>query len=333
MTLAVHGDAYAAGAALDFAVNVWPAARPVGLERAMADALGETGYPDDAAARAAVAARHGRSVDEVLLANGACDVFWLLAHALRSRVAACVHPSFTEPERALRAAGSAVVNVPRRRSAGWRLDSAEVPEDATLVVLGNPNNPTGTLDPRDAILALVRPGRLVVVDEAFMDFVPGDAESVAALRQPGLAVVRSFTKLWSLAGVRAGYLVGPASLVRSLGEQRQPWSVNAIALAAMQWCARDEATPRAVGAEVALARARLVDGLRSQPAQSWPSAANFVLLCMPDAVRVTAALRTRGIAIRPAGSFPGLDDSFVRVAVRTPEANDILLAALADACR
>src|SRR6185437_7559987 len=179
VSLRLHGDALAEPGLLDFAVNTWPAERSAGLEAALRRALSSGGYPSDRRARALVAARHGRDAAEVLAANGACDVFWLLAHALRPKRACCIHPSFTEPEAALRAVGADVVHVLREPET-WSFDPAQVPDDAELVVVGNPNNPTGGLDPRDAILALVRPGRLVLVDESFMDFVPGEPESLAA---------------------------------------------------------------------------------------------------------------------------------------------------------
>jgi histidinol-phosphate/aromatic aminotransferase/cobyric acid decarboxylase-like protein len=328
VTLRLHGDAIAAPGMLDFAVTVWPGERPPALREALLAAIDDPRYPDDRAARAAVAGRHERDHDEVLALNGACQGFWLLAHALRPRVAACVHPSFTEPEAALRACGAEVVRV-GRDPRDWSFDPAAVPDRAEMVVLGNPNNPTGGLDPPDALLALLRPGRVVVVDESFMDFVPAPAPSLAGEAREGLVVVRSLTKLWTLAGIRAGYLLASARLVAALTAQRQPWSVNAPALAALAVCARDRATPRRVAAEVASAREDLLEALRC--VRAWPSAANFVLLEVPGGAAVVEALRGAGIAVRPAASFPGLGEDHIRVAVRRAHENARLVAALAEA--
>jgi histidinol-phosphate/aromatic aminotransferase/cobyric acid decarboxylase-like protein len=329
--LRLHGDAIGAPGMLDFAVNVWPAERASALRAALLDALDDPRYPDDRLTREALAARHGRGADEVLPLNGACEAFWLLAHALRPRIAACVHPSFTEPEAALRACGAEVLHV-ARDPRDWSLHPAEVPARAEVVVLGNPNNPTGALDPPEAVLALLRPGRLVVVDESFMDFLPETGWSLAGARREGLVVVRSLTKLWSLAGIRAGYLVARPDLVAGLDAQRQPWSVNALALAAMTACARDDATPRRVAAEVAAARDGLLAALQRLPGvTTWPSAANFVLLEVPNGAAAIASLRDAGIAVRPAASFPGLSENHVRVAVRRPAENHRLVAALAEA--
>lgn len=328
--LRVHGDRHAGPGMLDFAVNVWPGARPAWLRDVLVAALDDEGYPDERAAVAALAARHGRPPEEVLLLNGACEGFWLLAHALRPGVAACVHPSFTEPEAALRAAGADVHRVLRAGPA-WALRPEEVPEAAQLVVTANPNNPTGTLDDAAAIAALAAPGRLTVVDEAFMDFVPGEAQSVAGRRDlPGLVVVRSVTKAWALPGVRAGYLLGPPDLVALLAASRQPWSVNALACAALERCAADRETPAQVAAQVAACRTDLLDGLASLPrVRAWPSAANFVLAEVLDGETTVGALRRRGIAVRPGHTFPGLSADHVRIAVRRPPEHARLTAALA----
>jgi histidinol-phosphate aminotransferase len=145
-------------------------------------------------------------------------------------------------------------------------------------------------------------------------------------------VVRSLTKLWMLAGIRAGYLLAPPQLVATLAAQRQPWSVNAPALAALEASASDRATPRRIVAEVAAARADLVAELAALPGvRTWPGAANFLLLEVPDGEAATGALRAAGIAVRPASSFPGLSHDHIRVAVRRPDENRRLLEALARA--
>jgi histidinol-phosphate/aromatic aminotransferase/cobyric acid decarboxylase-like protein len=319
--LRLHGDVLSRGGLLDFAVNVWPAPRPSALEQALGEAVRSTRYPDESRARAAIAARHGRPESEVLLLNGACEGFWLLAHALRPRHAAVVHPAFTEPDAAFAAAGTPVTRV-MREPAGWTLDPRDVPADADVVVVGCPNNPTGNVDPPDVLRALERAGRLVVVDGSFADFVPFDPG--------GDVVIRSLTKLWSLAGVRAGYLLAPAELVETLEGHRQPWSVNAAACAALEVCAADAETPVRVAAQVAALRADLVQALGVLGVRTWPSVVNFLLLELDDGERIVEELRARGIAVRPCSSFPGLDRRHVRIAVRSGRDNGALVAALED---
>jgi len=110
--LRTHGDAFVRPGTLDFAVNIWPTPPSAGLRAALEGALADSApYPDERPAREAVADRHGRPPDEVLLLNGACEAFWLIAHALRPRHAVCLHPAFTEPEAALRATGAPVTRL------------------------------------------------------------------------------------------------------------------------------------------------------------------------------------------------------------------------------
>ena len=332
MSLRLHGDTLARAGMIDFAVNIWPQQRPAGLQRALEEALQKSSYPNESEARSAVAARHGRSSDQVLLLNGACEAFWLLAQVTRPKLAACIHPSFTEAEAALRAVDSEVVQV-LREPERWSFDPGDVPERADLVVLGNPNNPTGSLDPVEAILALARPGRLLVVDEAFIDFVAGQDQSLAGLDEvPGLVVLRSLSKLWSLAGIRAGYLLGPESLVSELVAQRQPWSVNALACAATVFCVRDRETPARVSEQVGRLRRELERDLAGLPGiRVWPGTANFLLLRADDRPALIEQLQAAGIAVRPAFSFPGLDDRYIRIAVRGQEDNKQLLRSLGTA--
>ncbi|MCW3043917.1 MAG: aminotransferase class I/II-fold pyridoxal phosphate-dependent enzyme [Actinobacteria bacterium] len=330
--LRVHGDSQVPPGALDFAVNVVPGGPPPQVRERLASALSTIDrYPDDAPAASAVAARHGRPPDEALVLNGAAEAFWLLAHALRPRRAVCVHPSFTEPEAALRAAGAEVVRA-QRDPEDFSLDPAAIDPAAGFVVIGNPNNPTGNLDPAATIAGLARPGRILVVDEAFMDLVPGEGESLARRGDiPGLVVVRSLTKAWALPGLRAGFLLAPAGIVAALCAARQPWSVNNLALAALEAYGRGELTAAAVAGETALAREELATRLRCLPGvRVWPSCANFLLVRVSGGEHVRAGLLERGIAVRRAATFPGLTADHLRIAVRTPADNERLLAALAE---
>src|SRR5690606_7871389 len=145
-----------------------------------------------------------------------------------------------------------------------RLDAAAVPEDADLVVIGNPTNPTSVLHPAEAVAALARPGRCLVVDEAFMDAVPGEREALAGRTDvPGLVVLRSLTKTWGLAGLRIGYVVSSPEVIAALERAQPLWPVSTPALAAAQACVAPAALAEAEDAARAIAghRAYLVAGL------------------------------------------------------------------------
>lgn len=321
-----HGDTQVPVGCVDLAVNVLPGP-PAWLHDHLAASFDDlAAYPDDTAAREAVARRHGRTRDEVVVLDGAAEGFWLLP-ALRPTLAACVHPGFTEPEAALRARGVPVVRV-QRDPRDWRLDPADVPDAADLVVLGRPDNPTGAVDHEAVIAQLCRPGRTVVVDEAFTDLLP-DATGLAGRRDlPGLVVLRSLTKVWGLAGLRVGYLVAPAATAARLAADRQPWSVGTPALAALEHLLTREPERRRRAEDVAADRAHLLGRLRDLPdVEAWDGAANFLLLRtpLPD---LRERLLAAGFAVRRGDTFPGLDASYVRVAVRPPEVSDAFVTAL-----
>ena len=328
--LHLHGDELARGARDDLAVNVLAGGPPPWLRAAVASALDDLGtYPDESAATAAVAARHGRSPKEVVLLNGASQAFWLIA-ALAPRHPVCVHPSFTEPEVALRAARRPPRHVVLE--APWTLSPGDVPDDADLVVVGNPTNPTGVLHPRAVLAALCRPGRVTVVDESFLDFVPGEPEALAAERDlPGLVVVRSLTKLQAIPGLRAGYLLAPVPLAARLRAQRPAWSVNALALAAIAACVSRPDHAAAIARETASRRADLIARLEGLAgATVHGGAANFVLVHLPGGGAAAERLREQGIAVRPCASFPGLTADHLRLTVRDAATHARVVDALAD---
>lgn len=337
-----HGDAEVRddGAALvDLAVNVRSDTPPPWLrERIAASLTALAAYPDGRAARAAVAARHGLPVSRVLLTAGAAEAFVLLARALKVRQPVVVHPQFTEPEAALRDAGHTVERVLLRAEDGFRLDAALVPERADLVVIGNPTNPTSVLHPAPVIASLARPGRVLVVDEAFMDAVPGEREALAGRTDvPGLVVLRSLTKTWGLAGLRIGYALAEPEIIAELERAQPLWPVSTPALAAAEACVSARALAEAGHAAHRLAsdRAHLVAGLSALALRgvrvAGPAEGSFVLVGVPGAAGVRQRLRELGYAVRRGDTFPGLGADWMRLAVRDRPTTNAFLTALATA--
>ena len=325
-----HGDQEVAAGLVDLAVNVRLAVPPPWLRAELAAALEDLAvYPDPRAAVEAVARRHRRDTSDVLVTAGAAEAFTLLANAFRPRRAVVVHPQFTEPEAALRAAGHDVDRVVLSASDGFRL--APVPPDADLVFVGNPTNPTSVLHPAAALRALVRPGRTVVVDEAFLDAVPGEPESLAGNRIPGVAVVRSLTKTWGIAGLRAGYVLAEPHVVDALRAVQPPWSVSTLAARAVVACSRPEALVEAGELAVRAERDRdhLVAGLGALGVEvAGAPRGPFVLVRIPGAQALRMRLREAGYAVRRGDTFPGLDGNWLRIAVREPPVTDEFLATL-----
>ena len=332
--LRVHGDQGVRPGDADHAVNVLAGDPPEWLRTALWAALAHDAgsYPDEREATAALAALHGREPEEIVPTNGGAEALWLMPAALRPSLAACVHPGFTEAEAALRAHGVPIARVLRDRERDFRLDPSAVPAEADVVVLGNPASPSGTLDPASALLALRRPGRTLVVDEAFMDMVPGEPGTLVGECLDDVIVVRSLTKALGIPGLRAGYAVAPTALARRLRDVRPPWSANALALAALTAAAGQPAAIAAIAERARAEREDLETRLARVPGvRMWPSAANFCLIEVADGPTVFAALRERRIAVRAAASFPGLGPGDLRITARTPQENERLVSALAQA--
>jgi cobyrinic acid a,c-diamide synthase len=324
-----HGDAEVGEGLVDFAVNVYSGPRPAWLDTALRESLEHIdAYPSAVRAEAAVAGHHGRAADEVLATAGAAEAFSLVARLRPWRRPVVVHPQFTEPHAALEQAGHTVTNVICNPARGFSLAPSDVPDDADLVVVGNPTNPTGVLHRAEDLRALLRPGRLVVVDEAFMDTVPGETETLEGDGTDGLLVIRSLTKHWSIPGVRAGYVLGPADVVSDLRRGQVPWSVSTTAAAAITACSSPVAAEESARRATTLQgwREGLTAALDELGLQHVPSRSSFVLVQVGAGVH--DSLRRQGIAVRRADTFPGLDASWVRIAVRPPALTTRLVSAL-----
>ena len=328
-----HGDREVAGAhaggegLLDFAVNVHGAGPPAWLRRRLEARLDDLGaYPaeaDHGRATEALARRHGVGDDAVLPLAGSAEGFHLLARlaARRGGVAAVVHPSFTEPELELRSAG-----VPVRRvvlDPPFELDPELVPAEASMVVVGNPTNPTSVVHARERLAALCAPGRVTVVDEAFCDVVSGgDAHSLAGSGLPGLVVLRSLTKTWALAGLRVGYAVGDPAVLAALSPLRPHWPVGTLQFEALVACTSPEADAdlARIRETIAARRGEMVRRLGAAGVEIVTDpAAPFVLVRTPgevDPVAFRESLLRRGVVVRRGDTFPGLDATHLRLAVR-----------------
>lgn len=315
-------------------MNVRADTPPPWLQEVLRNSLaGLAKYPDPTAARFAVAQRHGRDPAEVLLTSGAAEAFVLLARGLGAKHVSVIHPQFTEPESAARAAGLTV----HRTVLSWpfRLAKADVPEQSDLVFVGNPTNPTSVGHRVEDVLALARPGRILVVDEAFADCVPGEPFSLANRADlPGVVVLRSLTKTWGLAGLRCGYLLAEPAVVQRLSAAQPLWPVSSPALDACTACSTPGAVAEAELAAVALGANRSfllselkkVGGIEVVP----EPVASFLLVQHSGGSGLRMRLADRGFAVRRGDTFPGLGDDWIRIAARRPAVSQAFCAALAD---
>jgi cobyrinic acid a,c-diamide synthase len=333
-----HGDRDVAEGLVDLAVNVRLSAPPDWLRTIINDTTKDlAAYPNTDTASKAIAATHGVAVDHVLPTAGAAEAFTLLARAFRPEQPLIIHPQFTEPEAALIAAGHRPKRLILSASTEFTLHSDQVSAASDFVMIGNPTNPTGALHPAAVITSLRRPGRILVIDEAFMDCVPGEIETMIGNDMTGLLVLRSLTKTWGLAGLRAGYVIGDPTLITAVQRQQPPWSVSTPALAATVACLTPDARIAAAEAanEIAVHRAYLVDQLAQLGLTvAGRPQASFVLVDTsgvrgnraPGWIRV--GLRQHGFAVRRGETFPGLTPDWIRIAVREPEITDQFVTAL-----
>lgn len=324
-----HGDQELGPGLVDFAVNVRLTEPPPWLAHIVAGTAGSlASYPSTDRARNAIASRHQVPESMVLPTSGGAEAFTLIARGIQGRRPLIVHPQFTEPESALRRAGRPPERLLLEFDSGFALRSDAVTAAADLVFVGNPTNPTGVLHSRRTLNALRTAGRTLIVDEAFMDAVPGEPETLIGLDMDGVLVLRSLTKIWGIAGLRAGYVIGDPALIELLHDQQPPWSVSTPAAAAMEAVMSPAALAETHHAAQLFTsqREHLVLGLEGLGLAVQRGQAPFVLVRVPAGTR--EALRDRGVAVRRGDTFPGLGPQWIRISVREAPATDLLLSAL-----
>ena len=325
---------------LDFSANVSPLGLPEGVRRAVVESLDRADeYPDPLCRnlRRAIAVHEGCGPDRVLCGAGAADLIFRLAMARRPKTALVPAPTFAEYETALTAAGCAVARHPLREDEGFQLtdrfleDLDRVRPD--LAVLCQPNNPTGLAVSRDLAEAVLRwceaNGALLLLDECFVDLMdePEDHTLRGRLDSPHLLLLRAFTKTYAMAGLRLGYCLGSdGPLLSAMAAQGQPWAVSSVAQAAGVAALEEHEYLSRLRALIAEQRPRLAAGLRTLGCRVYGGCANYVFFAARPGL--DQAARQRGVLIRPCANYPGLDGRFYRIAVRTEEENNTLLAVL-----
>jgi histidinol-phosphate aminotransferase len=322
--------------------NESPYPPPAGWRAEYAAAVAEVAwerYPDRRAVglREAIAAWHGTRWDQVFAANGSNEVLQtlLLAYGGAGRRVVTFEPTYQLHGHIARITGAEVVE--GERGSDFALDAeaaVELVRDVEPIVtfLCSPNNPTGRVESPELVRRVleVAPG-LVVVDEAYAQFAAWSALELVGDGVP-LVVVRTFSKTWSMAGARLGYLIGPTSVVETLEKVVLPYHLDAAkqiaGTLALRHVEEMDGRVRLIVAE----RERLTATMSRLPLDVFPSGANFILFRPRGASgrAVWEALVERGVLVRDCSSWPRLADC-LRVTVGTPEENDRFLAALGEA--
>ena len=325
---------------LDFSANISPLGVPEGVQAALRAAASRADrYPDPLCRdlRAAIGAREGVSLEKVFCGNGAADLIFRIPLALRPRRALVTAPTFAEYEAALRTVGCAVERVSLFPEQNFRLERSvlqAITPETDLVFLCEPNNPTGVTTPRPLlaeILARCREmGIRLVVDECFGDLLEDPAAHTMRSYLddfPNLLILKAFTKLYAMAGVRLGYLLcGDRELLEAVALAGQPWAVSTLAQAAGMAALEEDGYVRRVRALVSRERAWLLERLGNLGLRVVPGEANYLLFWSEKPL--LEPMRRRGILLRDCGNYQGLEAGWYRTAVRTRQENERLLAAL-----
>ena len=347
----VHGGDWAGyleeygGQPLDFSANVSPLGVPQGVKNAIAAAAERADrYPDPLCRSLCrkLAAHEQVPQSYVLCVNGAADLIFRGVLARRPRRALLTAPAFAEYEAALTACGCQVERYLLREDNQFRLEEgfleAIVP-GVEMVFLCESNNPTGVTSPRELLLQVAERcaqcGALLMLDECFGDFLehPEDHTLKGALAQfPHVMILKAFTKLYAMAGVRLGYaLCADSALLEEMREAGQPWAVSSLAQAAGEAALEEREYVEQVRQMVAQERPWMVEQLRSLGMEVVPGEANYLLFrCR---IPLIQPLRERGILLRSCSNYHGLNETWYRTAVRTHDENIRLIQALNEVVR
>ena len=340
----IHGgDIYRNPVTVDFSVNGNPLGTPQSVSEALHQAVGMCGcYPDIEvqALKDAVGRMLAVPKEYLLFGNGASELFLAIVRGVSPKKTVIPVPSFYGYEYAAKAAKSEILYYVLKQENGFCVTEElceRLTEDVGVLFLANPNNPTGRLVERETLTAILRhceeKGIYVVLDECFIEFCGGCPSMLSEIeRFPHVILVRAFTKIFSIPGVRLGYLICKNEpLLAKIAGQLPEWNLSCFAQEAGCACARETALIAETENYVRKERVFLEKELQQKGFQVFPSAANFILFYsdeLPNGETLYERLLKQGILIRDCGNFRGLGRGFYRIAVRSREENIRLLQAL-----
>ena len=338
----IHGgDIYRYPDMIDFSSNCNPFGPPQRVQDAICRAAGQIGhYPDVQCSllRDALSAKLHVPGAWIFFGNGAAEVIFAAVTALKPQKALLPAPTFAEYTQALETVGCEIQYEQTAEADGFALpmDFAEqITEDIDMVFLCNPNNPTGNLLSREETERVIRrAGALdctVVLDECFLDFVenPDEFSMLGELAvYPHVILLKAFTKLYAMAGVRLGYGISSnPAIIEKLERSVQPWNVSSLAQAAGLAALAEDAYVRESLTTLRAERAYLLQALEKLGCRTYASQANYIFF--RGETTLGEKLRAAGFLVRDCSNYAGLGKGYYRVAVRLHEDNVKLVQALA----
>lgn len=337
----IHGgDIYQNEVEIDFSANINPFGMPKAVELAAIEGIRKSiHYPDIRCSKLKQAIAKKERVNEsyIFCGNGAAEVIFQLIQARRPRKALLLAPTFVEYEQALIAGNCEVTKFFLKKEEGFQVNEAileSLREDIEIFFLCNPNNPTGEVIEPSLLTRMLQHckklGILCVIDECFQDFLleeDQDSRTQELDTNPTLFLLKAFTKMYGMAGLRLGYgLCSDASLLTKMREVTQPWNVSIPAQAAGIAACKEDTFVQESRAYVAVQRDYLQTELRKLGFVVYESKANFIFFEGPIGL-YEACLREK-ILIRSCSNYDGLGDTYYRIAVKTQEENEVLIGRL-----
>lgn len=330
------GDVYSRRVDYDFSANINPLGMPEGVRKILAEHICDyERYPDPYCSElvSKIAEREGVPADKIVCGNGAADIIYRIAHTFKPSKALIAVPTFSEYEKALLSVGCNIERHLLDEGNGFELqrDIIGKIKGCDIVFLCNPNNPTGKLIPRELMEELIEKcvseNCIAVIDECFMDFVDKSKKYSAVCELKNIIVIKAFTKIYAMAGLRLGYAVcGDEKNAEKIKLCGQCWSVSSPAqfagIAALEEKAYIEKTAALTSEEYYF----LSNSLKNMGLKVYSSEANFILFRCD--LPIDKILIDKGIAVRSCDDFYGLGRGFFRIAVRTHGENSVLINAL-----
>ena len=318
---------------VDFSVNVNPLGMPAQVVEALSPVpAADARYPDPAcrALRSALAKHFSISEENILCGNGSADLLMRICAALQPKNVLLPAPTFSEYARCVRLFGGTVKEYPLSEIDGFAITESflqAVTPDTDMVFLCHPNNPTGRLCPPELVAKLADrcrdTGTYLVVDECFLPFTDGVSALPLLAEHPKLLILRAFTKIYAMAGLRLGVLLGNNALLARIAPYGAQWSVSTVAQRCGVAALTNEGWIPQTRQFIRIERQRMTAAFAACGLTVYPSDANFLLLRAP--IPLVEPLQQRGLWVRKCTNFTGLDDRFIRVGIQKPAENDCLL--------
>lgn len=324
---------------LDFSSNINPLGPPESVKKIFPETLNELPYYPDPEAfefRREVVKQFPLWPENVIAGNGAAELLDLILRLLRPKRALVIEPTFLEYRRLLNLQGAEIRNILLREKDEFQARPAEITNSlrgVDVAIFTQPNNPTGGFIEKEALQKLLAEAKrrsvFVILDEAFIDWIPEQSLAREVRDDAHFFVIRSLTKFFSLPGIRIGFGLGARKLIEKLENQQVPWSCNRLAQKLAITALRDQDFIEESREWLAQERENFAHHLNEVPSlKVFPSAANFLLIKLPGRRPILQELGRQGIYLRDLTGFPGLGPNYFRVAVKKREENLRLVEAL-----